>query len=195
MRRRSVTGPVLLILLGAAFLVYNLRPDIQLFDLMSQYWPFLLIAWGSLRLMEVFVDYFRGSLQNASGLTGGEVVLIVFICFIGWGAFEAHSHGIHFRPAWEAFGEHYDYNVGDQKPAGGATKVVFENTRGNLKVVGADTTDIKVTGRKTIQAINQSEADRGNDSTPLEIVAQGDTITVRTNQDHNSTSGKISEDL
>ncbi len=53
----------------------------------------------------------------------------------------------------------------------------------------------EVTGRKTIQAINQTEADRGNDGTPLEIVAQGDTITVRTNQDHNPTRGKISEDL
>jgi hypothetical protein len=145
--------------------------------------------------VEVMVDYFRGSLQNAAGFTGGEVVLIVFICFIGWGAFEAHSHGVQFRPAWEAFGEHYDYNVSDQKPAGSVAKVVFENTRGNLKVVGADTTDIKVTGRKSIQAINQSEADRGNDSTPLEIVVQGDTITVRTNQNRNSTSGKISEDL
>jgi len=195
MRRRSVTGPILLILLGAGFLVYNLRPDIELFDLLSQYWPFLLIAWGSLRLVEVMVDYFRGSLQHASGFSGGEVVLIIFVCFIGWGAFEAHSHGVHFRPAWEAFGEHYDYNVSDQKPAGNVTRVVFENTRGNLKVVGADTTDVKVIGRKTIQAINQTEADRGNQSTPLEIVAQGDTITVRTNQDKNPTSGKISEDL
>jgi DUF4097 and DUF4098 domain-containing protein YvlB len=43
--------------------------------------------------------------------------------------------------------------------------------------------------------MNQTEADRGNDSTPLEIVTQGDTITVRTNQDRNPTSGKISEDL
>src|ERR1035438_1479875 len=66
MRRRSVTGPILLILLGAGFLIYNLRPDIELFDLLSQYWPFMLIAWGSLRLVEVLVDYFRGSLQNAS---------------------------------------------------------------------------------------------------------------------------------
>ena len=195
MRRRSVTGPILLIMLGAAFLIYNLRPEIQLFDALSMWWPFLLIAWGSLRLVEVFVDYFRGTLQNASGFTGGEVVLIVFICFIGWGAFEAHSHGVHFRPAWEAFGEHYDYNVGDQKPVGIAKRVVFENNHGNVKVVGAETTDVKVTGRKTIQAINQSEADRSNDSTPLEIVTQGDTITIRTNQERNSTRGKISEDL
>ncbi|HTT64719.1 MAG TPA: DUF4097 family beta strand repeat-containing protein [Bryobacteraceae bacterium] len=195
MRRRSVTGPILLILLGAGFLIYNLRPDIQLFDLLSQYWPFLLIAWGSLRLLEALVDYFRGTLTSPSSFSGGEVVLIIFMCFIGWGAFEAHSHGVHFRPAWEAFGEHYDYNVGDQKPAANVARVVFENNRGNLKITGADTTDVKVTGRKSVQAMNQSEADRGNDATPLEIVTQGDTMTVRTNQDRNPTSGRVSEDL
>ena len=46
MRRRSLTGPILIILVGGAFLIYNLRPDIPLFDLLAQYWPFLLIAWG-----------------------------------------------------------------------------------------------------------------------------------------------------
>ncbi|MGA2133357.1 MAG: DUF4097 family beta strand repeat-containing protein [Bryobacteraceae bacterium] len=195
MKRRSVTGPILLIGVGATFLMYNLRPDIQIYDLLAQYWPFLLIAWGSLRLVEVLVDYFRGSLGYASGFSGGEVVLIVFVCFIGWGAFEAHSHGVHFRPAWEAFGEHYDYSVDDQKPALAATRVVFENARGNLKITGADVTEIKITGRKTIQAVNHTEADRANAGTSMEILSQGDALTVRTNQDHNPTSGRISEDL
>jgi hypothetical protein len=194
MRRRSLTGPILLVLIGVGFLLYNVRPDIPLFDLLSQYWPFLLILWGLLRLLEVLVDYSRGAAQRTS-FSGGEVVLIIFLCFIGWGASEARSHGVHFRPAWEAFGEHYDYNVSDQKPAGGATRVVFENNRGNLRIMGADISDIRVNGRKTVQALNQGEADRANDATPLEIVAQGDQIIVRTNQERNPTNGKISEDL
>ena len=195
MTRRSLTGPILIILVGAAFLIYNLRPDIPLFDLLAQNWPFLLIAWGVLRLFEVLLDYFRGSVQ-ARGFGGGEVTLIVFICFAGWSAYEAHLHGVNFHPAWEAFGEHYDYNVEGQKSAGPATRVVFQNNRGNLRIVGAaDATDVKITGRKTIQALNQGEADRGNDSTPLEITVQGDQVIVRTNQDHNSTNSKISEDL
>lgn len=194
MRRRSLTGPILLVLIGIGFLLYNLRPDIALFDLLSQYWPVLLIVWGLLRLLEVLVDYFRGGIQRTS-FSGGEVVLIIFICFIGWGAWEAHSHGLRFHPAWEAFGEHYDYNIDQQKPAGAAMRVVFENNRGNLRIVGADTGDIKVTGRKSVQAINRQEADRANESTPLEITAQDQTITIRTNQDRNPTSGRISEDL
>ena len=194
MRRRSLTGPIVLILIGLAFLIYNLRPEIAVFDLLALYWPFLLILWGVLRLMEVLVDYFRGSLQR-SGFSGGEVVLIVFVCLFGWGAFEAHANGIHFRPAWEAFGEHYDYNVDGSHAAGSAKKVVFENDRGNLTVTGDDSDEIKVTGRKSVQALNQSEADRAQNATGLEFVEQGDQILVRTNQDHNPTNGKISEDL
>jgi DUF4097 and DUF4098 domain-containing protein YvlB len=195
MRHRSLAGPILLVLAGVAFLIYNLRPDIALFDLLSLYWPFLLIAWGLLRLGEVLVDYFRGSVQRY-GFSGGEVVLIVFICLIGAGAFAAHQHGIHFRPAWEAFGEHYDFNVDDQKPAGMARRVVFENNRGNLHIVGATGGEnIKVTGHKSVQAVNQSDADRANSSTPLEIVTQGDQIMVRTNQDRNPTNARIAEDL
>jgi Putative adhesin len=195
MRRRSLTGPILLMLIGVLFLLYNLRPDIQIYDALALYWPFLLIAWGVLRLLEVLVDYFRGRVQPY-GFSGGEIVLIVFLCFMGWGAYEANRHGIHFRPSWEAFGEHYDYDVEGQQPAGDAKRVVFQNDRGNLKIVGAvDTNDIKVTGRKTVQATNQAEGDHANSGTPLEIVAQGDEIIVRTNQDHNPTNGKISEDL
>jgi len=194
MRRRSLAGPILLVAIGIGFLIYNLRPDIALFDLLTQYWPFLLIAWGVLRLLEVLLDYFRGSAPR-HGFSGGEVTLVVLICLIGWGAYEAHRHGVQFRPAWEAFGEHFDYNVEGQQAAGMARTVVVQNDRGNVRIIGADTNDVKVTGRKTVQAVNQSEADRAQNSTGLEVVAAGDQIVVRTNQDHNPTTGRISEDL
>jgi hypothetical protein len=76
-----------------------------------------------------------------------------------------------------------------------ARTVVFQNYRGNLHIIGADTDAVKVTGRKTVQSLNQAEADRAQNATPLEVVAEGDQIVVRTNQEHNPTSGKISEDL
>ena len=53
MRRSSVIAPLLLILIGSAFLIRNVWPDIPVVDLISRYWPFLLIAWGGLRLIEI----------------------------------------------------------------------------------------------------------------------------------------------
>ena len=76
MRPRSLTGPLLLLIVGALFLWRNLHPETPVFDLLSQYWPFLLIGWGLLRLVEVAVWRER----RTGGFTGGEVVLVVLIC-------------------------------------------------------------------------------------------------------------------
>ena len=55
MRRRSFTGPLLLLLIGALFLWRNLHPEAPVFDLLASYWPFVLIAWGLLRLIEALI--------------------------------------------------------------------------------------------------------------------------------------------
>ncbi len=38
--RRSLTGPLILILIGVAFLTRNLWQKVPLFQLVAQYWPF-----------------------------------------------------------------------------------------------------------------------------------------------------------
>ncbi len=99
MRRRSLTGPLMLLIVGGLFLWHNLHPEAPLFELASQYWPFILIGWGLLRLVEVVFSHdegWRGS------FTGGEIVLVVLLCFAGMAVFQAHRYGIRFntrRPA------------------------------------------------------------------------------------------------
>ena len=195
MRRRSLTGPILLILVGGFFLVYNLRPQIPVFDLFSTYWPFLLVAWGLLRLAEVVVAAARQEPQRTS-FSGGEVVLIVFICLAGSGMYQAHRHGFRFNTrGLEVFGEQFDYPVSGQKDIGSAKRVVFENPRGNLRISGGDGREIRMTGRKTIRAFNKGDADRASQETPIEFLEQGDQVVVRTNQDRVSSNQRISEDL
>jgi len=58
---------------------------------------FLLIAWGLLRLIEIFINYKRGLPPPRHGLGGGEVVLIVFICLIGSAMYAANKHIPHLR--------------------------------------------------------------------------------------------------
>jgi len=60
--------------------------------------------------------------------------------------------------------EHYDFNVGDQKPAGNVTRVVFENNRGRPEGGRRRHRRGQVTGRKTIQAMNQTEAGPRNEA-------------------------------
>ena len=189
MRGRSFAGPMLLVIVGGLFLWRNLHPETQIFDLVAEYWPFLLIAWGLIRLIEVFLS--EG--QRHLGLTGGEVVLVVMICLFGVGLFEVHQRGIRFTP--EIFGEQYDYPISAHASMAGVKRIVFENPRGNIRVTGGDGQEITVTGRKLIRTYSRSEADRTHGSTPLELVPQGDALIVRSNQDRVPEHQRMSDDL
>src|SRR5208283_952722 len=94
MRRRSLTGPLLLLLIGGLFLWSNLHPEAPVWYLITQDWPFVLIAWGLIRLAEVL---FAGEGEWRGGFSGGEIVLIVLICVAGMGAWQAKEFGIHFH--------------------------------------------------------------------------------------------------
>ncbi len=196
MRRRSLTGPLLLLIIGGLFLWSNLRPDAPVWYLIAQNWPFLLIGWGVIRLLEVIFQnddnpYHRGS------FSGGEIVLIVFICIIGMASWQAHEWGFHFRNSnfenW--FGEQYEYPISASAPATGMKRVVFENPHGNITITGTDTQQVAVSGHKLIRSITHSDADRANSLTPLELIPQGDRILVRTNEDRSPQNQRISADL
>ena len=193
MRRRSLTGPLLLLLIGGLFLWRNMNSSAPIFDLVSQYWPFVLIVWGLLRLVEVLFsrdEGWRGS------FTGGEVVLIVLICIAGLGVWHAHQYGFRFNSSGlQWFGEEFEYPVSARAAAAGMKRVVFENPRGNIKVTGADTQEITVSGHKMLHAYAHEDADRTNGNTPVEIVPQGDRLLVRTNQDRVAQNQRISDDL
>ena len=81
MRRGSVIGPLILIVIGALFLMRNLWPDIPLADLISRYWPFVLIAWGGLRLLEIMFAAAMSKPIPRNGISGGEWMLVFLIFF------------------------------------------------------------------------------------------------------------------
>src|SRR5262245_37684811 len=192
MRRRSITGPLMLLLIGCLFLWRNLHPDWPLFDTLARFWPFILIAWGTLRLIEVLFTRRRGY----TTFTGGEVALVVLICIAGSAIWQARQHGIRFNNrGLDVFGEQYDYPVSAKASAAGMTRITFENPRGNLKVSGTDANEVTVNGRKLIRAWSRRDADQSDANTPVEIVPQGDRLLIRTNQDRVPDSQRISADL
>ena len=195
MRRRSIAGPLILILIGGLFLVYNLRPELPLFEMVSVYWPFLLIGWGLISLVEVVVAFAQRT-PRRQGLRGGEIALIVFICLIGSAVFSAHRHGFRLGVrGMEMFGESFDYPLSSVQPAGTARRVVFEHLRGNLQVNGVDAAEIRLTGRKSIRSFSRGDADRTDRDTPVDMVVDGDTIVVRTNQERGAENQRVSADL
>ncbi|HUQ91990.1 MAG TPA: DUF4097 family beta strand repeat-containing protein [Bryobacteraceae bacterium] len=201
MRPRSIVGPILLIGIGVLFLLHNLWPDIAMFDMFTRYWPFLLILWGLVRLVEVLFWAGKKGTVPVTGVSGGEWGLVVLVCLVGsllfWGSrWAPHwtNHRLTVR-GLEIFGERYDFPVTGEKQAGRTPRVVIELGRGNAKISGIDTDMVKVSGRKTIHAFDQADADKGDKQTPLEIVSMGDHVIIRTNQDKLDSSRKATADI
>ncbi len=193
MRQRSLSGPILLLSIGGLFLWRNLHPEAPVFELLAQYWPFVLIAWGLLRLLEALIwrqNDVRGS------FSGGEVVLIILICIAGSGIWTAREHGVRFMAGGLDFwGQQYDYPISATASGTGMKRIVFENPRGNIKVTGGESKDVTVNGHKQIRAYKREDADQTNGSTQVEIVPQGDRLVVRTNEDRVPSNQRIACDL
>ncbi len=202
MRRGSVIGPLILIAAGGLFLLNNLKPELPVMQMVSDYWPFILIGWGTLRLVEILVWSFQDKPLPSRGISGGEWFFIVFMCLIG----SAFFYGSRYTSRWpggrismhglELLGESYDYPIEEKKLSAGKTpRILVENLRGNARVVGADTEEISVKGRNAIRAFQQDDANKVNKDCSLEIVRQGDLYVIRTNQDRLTGSERISSYL
>lgn len=189
MRRVSLVGPLVLIAIGVVFLLKNLRPDLPLFDLFMTYWPFLLIAWGGLRLIEILFIHFRGGKLPESGVSGGEWALVIVLSIVGssvWGVQRFTRDGLgRFKVGgMEVFGESYDYTdqaAGLKLAANG--RLVVDNARGTVRINGTDAGEVTVTSRKTVRAMDKSDADRANGQSKLETSTTGATVTIKSGQD------------
>lgn len=202
MRRGSVVGPLILIGIGVLFLLRNVWPQIPLLDLMGRYWPYLLILWGALRLLEILIWSATSKPLPRQGVSGGEWILIVFVCLFGAGLYTAHNYtgwwpGRPLRGLVMDMGETYDYDLGPaQQSSGKSPHVVIESFRGNAKISGdPNATTVAVTGHKTIRSLQRRDADEANTQTPLVLVQNGDQIIVRTGQNRVSDRLRVSEDL
>ncbi len=202
MRRGSLVGPLLIILIGVWFLISSVRPDLPLLDIAARFWPYVLIGWGALRLVEIWMWAGRGRAVPAAGISGGEWTAIVFICLLGSGLFAMNR----YRP-WqhfpvfannrvEIFGHSYDYAVPEQKaPAPKGVRVLVENLRGNARIVGGDIDEVRVGGHKTVRSLQENDAERANQQSPVELSTQGEQVVIRTNQDRVTGDQRVSTDL
>jgi DUF4097 and DUF4098 domain-containing protein YvlB len=197
---RSLAGPVVLILIGVFFLLGNMGV-IEWHNLgfwFSRYWPALLILWGAIKLIEYQQANSAG--VRSPGIGAGGVVLVVFLVMAGLSAHEAYKwdwHGwcddsdVQGLP-WCGHSYTYTDDLQDKFPAGATLHV--ENERGAVNISSGDTSDIRVSVHKRINADRQQQADEWNKSTHPEIKITGQVVTVRAN---NSSVGdhSVSTDL
>jgi DUF4097 and DUF4098 domain-containing protein YvlB len=201
MRRTSFVGPILLITLGALLLARTIYPELPLMDYLAKYWPVILIGWGLLRIVEILSWSAAAKPLPARGLSGGEWVLIVFLCLFGLSIRTVHGITNWFPQhiqldGLDLFeGERYEYPLSGEKAASHAPHVLLEDFRGDAKINGVDVDSVKVTGHKTIRGLDEKEARRSNDESPFAIEGDANNVIIRVQPDQAGRSSRVSATL
>lgn len=188
-RRCSLAGPVILIVLGIIFLLGNFHylswPRLGYY--FSVYWPLLLILWGVIKLLEHMSDQRHG--VPGRGIGAGGVFLLIILIVCGLAATAAH------RVNWGAvqnemdldsefsglFGNNYSFSqtVEQSFPAGSSLRVVSD--RGDIAVQAWDQDRIKVVVTKKLVAANQEDSQKIDQQTQPVITSDGGVVTVNAN--------------
>ncbi len=199
MRRTSVIGPLVLILLGALLLASNLSPQLRFLDILAVQWPWILVGWGVIRLVELVI-WSRGSEPLLpQGIRGGEWFLVALISLMGSGLFVVRhfADGFPFRVnGLRMFGEAHDFSLDELRmPVDGATRLMVENLRGEVVFSGEDTQEIRVTGRESVRALSEEDAAKVWRGRKAVMERQGDLVIVRTNQEAVSSDNRLASYL
>ncbi len=161
--RRSIFSGLLLILLGALFLIARFNPDFHLWHVLWRFSPLLLIIWGVAKLIDNFAAQRSGQLRPPL-LNGAEAALLVLIVFVLGGM------GIYSKIREKNPDLSIDMSMFNQEssqshelpaksiPAG--SHVTIETSRGTVNVHADDSTDLRVNASETAHASNESTADR-----------------------------------
>ncbi len=192
--------PVLLIGLGAIFLINNAMPELSVWHLLADWWPLLLIAFGVIRLIEVLAIYGtgRGGPTAYRPMGFGWIIAIVVFGL-------ALSIPRHLNPHWnwspiraggvELFGEQFDYPISMDTEMGHAKRLVLDNIRGGITVTGANQSSIHLEGHKQIRAFDRNSANTFNDQSKVTFTPEGDALFVRTSAPPENNHSTVAMDI
>jgi DUF4097 and DUF4098 domain-containing protein YvlB len=186
-QRRSLAGPLVLIIIGLLFLLRNLGIHFPIWHFFGHWWPLLLILWGVIRLIEYSTAQSQG--YRSGGLGAGTILLLILIVVVGvtahhtsdidWGGVREHIQmdddlGGIFGTAFT-----FDDTVQQAFPAHGNLRVVCDH--GSLNVAPSDDNTLRVVVHKKVYAQNQKDADKYNEGTKPQITVTGNSVVLNAN--------------
>lgn len=183
--RRSLAGPVVLILLGLLFLLHNFGMRIPIWHYFGRFWPVLLILWGVIKLAEHTSASRQG--YRTSGIGGGTVVLLLVIICVGvtahntsgwnWGGVRDEIQIDGDRMFGNAYS--YDDTLQQSFPGDGSLRIVSDH--GAISIQPSDDDSIKVVVHKKVYADNQKDADKYNQGTKPVLTVSGTSVLLNAN--------------
>lgn len=179
-RSSGLFSGLLLLLVGTLLLLHNYR-GLELAHIFRRWWPLFLILWGFVILYERTIAA-RSLGPRAGRVRAGEILLLVgLLALIGMviGLDTARNRfgdeiGIDFgRPAFP-----FDLDVTPQ-PIPADARIHIRAGRGDINVHASDQPEIRVSGKKTIRAWDEREAQHDAEHISVEVAKNGDAYEVR----------------
>jgi len=196
LRRGSVLGPILLIAIGALFLLMETgRLDHQRFwGWYGHWWPMLLVAAGVVLLAEWAFDQFHmrdpQRMPYRRSIGAGVFFLLLILGIVG--LVDNNVRGIssgHTKlfPGWRIDPDSFDELFGDKHesdqtldlafPSGGSVSVV--NPRGDVTIDGtSDDGRVHITEHKQVYAYSDSDADSKAQQLSPAVASEGTAIAI-----------------
>ncbi|MGC2108382.1 MAG: DUF5668 domain-containing protein, partial [Candidatus Korobacteraceae bacterium] len=185
--RRSIAGPMILIVIGLVFLLRNFGFRFPIWHWFGHWWPVLLILWGVIALIEHASAHSRG--YRTRHLGAGGIVLLVLLVALGVSAHYSSDvdwNGVRDQMQMDddlggLFGTSYTFEDTLQQsfPAKGNLRVVCD--RGTLNISPSDDNTIRVVVHKKLYAQNQNDANKYNDGTRPQITVTGGSVLLNAN--------------
>lgn len=175
---RGLFSGVVLISVGLLLLL-STYGHVQLGEFFIRWWPLLIIFWGFSKLLERTVGR-RDGTAGQSRFTGGEFFLVIgMLALIGFVVAVGSKHQIP-GSIMEFTGNDYSFDLDvpvKEVPAG--ARLFLRDPRGDLTIHGSNDNRIRIGGKRTAKAWNESDADRMVKSASMEIVQNGDGYEIR----------------
>jgi DUF4097 and DUF4098 domain-containing protein YvlB len=190
--RRSLAGPVVLIILGIVFLLGTMGALhwVMLGRWFAHYWPVLIILWGVIKLLEHQQAQREG--RRAPGIGAGGVFLLILLITFGLAATGAsrfdwdairNEIDINDEDFSEMFGHSYSYDdqLAQAFPAGATLRIT--DIRGAVNVNVSDDNQVRVVVHKRVKAESQEDADKWNSGTKPQITVNDHTVSLNANNE------------
>ena len=161
-QRRSIFPGLLLIVLGAIFLLHRFDPSFGVGHLIRVYWPLLIILWGVAKLIDHLAAQRTGQ-SRPPLLSGGEAALLILLAFVliafglrDWLRERFPGLDIEVAPFQQAFSQSRQLTAQEIPPG---AHVLIETARGSITVHGGDGHDLRAGVNESSPGANESAAD------------------------------------
>jgi len=187
--RRSMAGPMVLIVLGILFLLGNMGVLhwSMLRHWFANYWPLLIILWGVIKLLEYQRAQREGTRPAGIGAGGVFLLIVLIVCGLGFkGTENVNWNGL--RDSIDIddqdlplFGTSFNFDdtLHQDFPAGSNLHVVDDH--GAVTITTGEAPEIQVTVHKRVVAENQQDADKWNAGTKPQLSVSGNAVTLNAN--------------